>query len=72
MPDAVFKAADRLAKRLGISRSALYTRAVAEFVSRHKNDHVTAELDRIYARQDSSLDGIVAAMAAASLDDEEW
>ena len=35
IPDPVFKAAEKLAKRLGVSRSELYARAVAEFSGKH-------------------------------------
>ena len=39
--DSVFEAADELARRLGISRSALYTEAVAKYVARHRDADVT-------------------------------
>jgi len=35
VPDEVFDEAEHLAKRLKISRSELYAKALAEFVSRH-------------------------------------
>ena len=72
MPDSIFKAAEGLAKRLGISRSALFAQAVSDFVKKHKNDNVTSELDEIYGEVSSSLDPDLQAMQAASLTDEEW
>src|ERR1041384_6218880 len=42
IPDSIFHDADALAKRLGISRSELYARAVADLVARHNGALVTA------------------------------
>jgi len=49
IPDDVFEDAERLARRLGHSRSQLYSRALREFVARYEPDHVTAALDAIVA-----------------------
>jgi len=72
MPDPIFKAAEELAKRLGISRSALFTQAVADFIKKHKNERVTAALDEIYREESSKLDRIIQAVQSASFQDEEW
>lgn len=49
IPDDVFEAAERLAHELGQTRSALYARAVREYVARHTPDSVTATLDALFA-----------------------
>ncbi len=49
IPDDVFEDAERLARRLGISRSLLYSRALRDFVARYEPDHVTAALDVVVA-----------------------
>jgi len=72
IPDAIFKAAERVAKRLGMSRSELYSRAVSEFVATHVEKNITHELDRVYAEEDSSLDSVLEQLQAASLSREEW
>ena len=72
MPDSIFKAAEELAKRLGISRSALFTQAVADFIKKHKNERVTAALDEIYGEESSRLDRVLQEMQSASFQDEEW
>jgi len=72
MPDSIFKAAEELAKRLGISRSALFTKAVTDFIKKHKNDGVTAALDEIYGEELSRLDRILQEMQSSSFPDEEW
>lgn len=72
VPDRVFDAAERVAKRLGISRSELYARAVARFVEEHRGDKVTEALDRVYAEADSTLDPDLARLQAASLPRDDW
>lgn len=72
LPDRVFEAAERVAKRLGISRSELYARAVASFVEEHRGDKVTEVLDRVYSTADSRLDPALVRLQAASLPRDEW
>lgn len=72
LPDPLFEAADHLAERLGLSRSALYTRAVSEFLERHRGDEVTEKLDAVYSDLPSRLDPVLRELQAASLPDEEW
>ena len=72
LPDGVFDAAERVAKRLGISRSELYARAVARFVEEHRGDKVTEALDRVYAESDSRLDPALTRLQAASLPPDQW
>ncbi len=55
LPDDVFADAERLAARLGWSRSQLYAKAVEEFVAAHADeDAVTAALDRLADQLDTS------------------
>jgi hypothetical protein len=70
--DKFFRSADVMAKRLGISRSELYTTAITEFLSKHQNRHVTARLDAVYAGKDSSLPPDLIQLQARSLAREEW
>lgn len=72
LPDRVFDAAERVAKRLGISRSELYARAVARFVEEHRGDKVTDGLNRVYAEVDSTLDPALNRLQALSLPRDEW
>ena len=74
LPDDLFEAADRLAARLGRSRSELYATAVAEYLERHKFQGVTERLDAVYeARpEDSQLDPVLDALQLRSLPREEW
>ena len=68
VPDAVFAKAEVCASRLGMSRSELFTKAVAAFVEEHGREGLTARLDAVYSRERSLLEEGLAAMQAASLD----
>ena len=72
IPDPAFKAAEKLARRLGMTRSRLYTRAVTEYIQRHKNDLVCEKLNEIYEKESSSLDQATQTIQWASIDEEEW
>jgi metal-responsive CopG/Arc/MetJ family transcriptional regulator len=72
IPDKVFRSADALAKRLGVSRSELYTTAITEFLSKHQARNLTAHLDAVYAEEDSSLPPNFIRLQAKSLAHEEW
>lgn len=56
IPDPIFEAADDLARRLGISRSALYARALARELASQSDDEVTAQLDAVYGDTASAFD----------------
>jgi metal-responsive CopG/Arc/MetJ family transcriptional regulator len=49
IPDDVFKEVERLARRLKLSRSRLYSRALAEYLARHAQDQVTEAMNRALA-----------------------
>lgn len=72
IPDPVFSAAEKLAARLGISRSQLYTRALSDLLEERREDWVTEELDRVYAHQASTLEPALAHLEAASLPEDDW
>jgi metal-responsive CopG/Arc/MetJ family transcriptional regulator len=72
IPDNVFYAAEELSQRLGLSRSELYTRAVAAFLQHQRATGVQEALDAIYAVEDSQLDPALMRLQALSLLREEW
>lgn len=72
IPDPIFQAAEGLAHRLGMSRSQLYAKAVAEYMNAHKNQNVTEILDEIYQDESSSLDDEIHSMQSQSLAKEAW
>jgi metal-responsive CopG/Arc/MetJ family transcriptional regulator len=74
IPEPVFEAAERLARRLGKSRSQLYSEAVARYVEQHCDTDVTERLNAIYDAEPerSKLDPVLAALQWRSLPKEEW
>ena len=72
IPDPLFRAADRLAKRKGLSRSELYARAVAALLRQEDESEVTARLDRLYEGTDSRLEPALAGLPSKVLEQEDW
>jgi hypothetical protein len=72
IPNDVFKTADSFARRKKLSRSAVFTMAVTEFLSHHHQEDVTDQLDKIYGKQDSSLDPVLNGLQFASISREKW
>ena len=72
IPDPIFAAAERVAMRLGMSRSELYARAVSRFVDAHRDEIVTEALNAVYEEEVSRLDPVLASMQTASLPRERW
>ena len=72
IPDPIFKEAEKAAKRLGLSRSELYARAVAEFIQILRRDGIKRQLDKIYAEENSSIDSSLAKMQSATVFRENW
>jgi len=72
LPDAVFRDAERLAKRLKKSRSKLYMEAVAEYVARHEPEAITDALNRLAVRPEARLDEFTAAASRQVLERSEW
>ncbi len=56
IPDPLFEAAERVARRLGLSRSQLYARALERFMADDPDDEITARLDEVYATEPSAID----------------
>lgn len=74
IPDKVFEAAERAAKKLGVSRSELYANAVREFIERYRRENVTEKLNKVYAEDESvsKLDRRLEALQTRSLEKEDW
>ena len=72
VPDAVFSLAEVFARRRKMTRSALFTVAVDEYVQQHRVEDVTRKLNEIYAKEDSSLDPVLERLQALSLPKEDW
>jgi metal-responsive CopG/Arc/MetJ family transcriptional regulator len=69
IPDRVFQSAEKLAARLGVSRSELYAKALASLVEKHREDLITAQLNEVYGPggEESSLEREVVSLQSQSL-----
>ena len=72
LPDQLFESADELAERMGLSRSELYARAVAEYLAKHRDEDVTARLNDVFAEEPSGLDPALRTAQARSVRSSEW
>jgi hypothetical protein len=74
IPDRVFESAEKLAGRLGVSRSELYARALASLIEKHREDLITSKLNELYGPEGepSSLDHEVVSLQSRSLQREKW
>ncbi len=74
IPDDLFLVAEQAAKRLGLSRSELYRRAIGAFLQRNNDKLVTDTLNEVYDKQvgENHLDPILLQMQFASLEQEQW
>jgi len=72
LPDDLFRAGDALAKRMKVSRSELYARALAEYVAKYRADRLTQRLNAVYATEDSTLNPGLGQLQARSLARDEW
>lgn len=73
IPDNLFEAAEKVARRLGISRSELYQRAVARYLEQQSRDVVRDALDTVYGKQSNrELDPLIKAAGEHIVTDENW
>jgi metal-responsive CopG/Arc/MetJ family transcriptional regulator len=72
IPDTIFKTVDSFARNKQLSRSAVFTIAVTEFLSHHQSEDITAQLNKIYGNQESAIDPVIQGLQLASLPKEKW
>ena len=72
IPDAVFRTADRFARQRKLSRSALFTQALEDFLALRRSDDVTKRLNRVYTASDSTVDQALKTIQSRSIPKEQW
>jgi len=72
LPDEVFRAAERQARRVKKSRSQLYAQALSEYLARHAPDEVTDAMNRVVEQLREPTDPFVSAAARRVLERTEW
>jgi len=72
IPDDVYEDAERLARRMGTSRSRLYADALREYMARLDPDSVTETLNRLVDEDGCAADPAFATATARTLQRVEW
>ena len=72
IPDSIFEEAEVLARRLNLSRSELYARAVRAFVEAQSGTQIREALDRVYSTENSHVDPALMRAQLEVLPDEGW
>ena len=73
IPDNVYQSAEKLASRLGESRSQLYTKALSSYVEKHQDANVTNKLNEIYSDNGSTIHPALASFQSQTLlKHSEW
>jgi len=72
IPDTTFQAAEQLARRLGKSRSELYSQALAAYIEQHRTKDVTERLNAVYEAEPSELDPVLQLLQLRSLPKDDW
>ena len=72
LPDLVFRAAERHAKRARKSRSQLYAEALSEYLTRHSPEEVTAAMNHVVEQLGEQKDPLVARSSRRILERSEW
>ena len=72
LPDDLFVSADALARKLGVSRSGLIARALAEFVAKHKASGISESLDAVFAAEESRVERTMTRAQRLVIQQSEW
>jgi metal-responsive CopG/Arc/MetJ family transcriptional regulator len=72
LSDHLFQQAEHAAKTLRISRSKLFSRAIAEFLARNQSAAVTERLNMVYSEIDAKVDPSLQAEQLKLLEKARW
>ena len=72
MPDELFRKAEATARRLRVSRSQLYARAIAEFLQARQDGAITERLNEVYARKPAKVESALHRAQLKSLEKDAW
>ena len=72
VPNDVFERIEKYTKKKKMSRSQLFSKAAEEYLDKREKEDITANLNEVYSKEDSSVDPVLFKMALLSLPKEEW
>lgn len=72
LPDELFRLAEATARRLRVSRSELYAKAIAEFLRGQQGNSITQRLNDLYSRRTAKVDSGLHRAQLKSLEKDAW
>jgi len=72
IPNPVIRAAEDLAKKMGISLSELYLTALTTYIMEHQKENITDALNRVLEAEPSTVEPEMVKMLVLSIGGEEW
>jgi len=72
VPDDIFRLAEATARRLRVSRSELYTKAIAEFLKQQDTRSIIERLNQVYSRYPAKVDPGLHRAQLKSLKKDSW
>jgi hypothetical protein len=72
MPDDLFRLAEATARRLKVSRSELYSKAIAEFLKSQTGNAITERLNAVYSQHPAKVDSGLHRAQLKSLEKDGW
>jgi len=72
LPDDLLRVAEATARRLHVSRSELYARAIAEYLKLQQGNAITERLNDVYSRRPAKLDSGLHRAQLKSLAKDVW
>ena len=72
LPDDLFRRAEATSRRLGVSRSEFYGRAIAQFLDSQQSDSITERLNEVYSRKRAKVDAALHRAQIQSLRRDAW
>jgi metal-responsive CopG/Arc/MetJ family transcriptional regulator len=72
LPDDLFRLAEATARRLRVSRSELYAKAIAEYLKLQQDNAITDRLNDVYSHRSTKLDPGLHRAQLNSLERDDW
>ena len=72
IPPKIFAGAEKLAEKMGMSRSKLYVTAIKSYLEAHEGDAITAKLNEVYSQVESKLDPKLKKLQAKAISRNHW
>lgn len=72
IPDKLFKQGEAFAKKAKMTRSALYSKALEDYLQKQSDEAIIAKLNEVYSKVDSRLDPDLAEHTRRMLLRTEW